>query len=203
MLSLAAALIIIISTPLAKAEPVDVCWYVTDISGTPVDGARLTIYWATSPSGPFTMMPADDGTGNYILDRIAGVRQNPVITAYWNPTYPHGMANSDIHPKSESLNGLYFYVKIEYDTVVKYWPTANSYKPGDPSWTPVTASGSPSGYAAAGPGIGTGPTTAYPTNGPPPPVIPEVPLGPVLATATMIGAFGAYAGIRKRKTHIP
>ena len=202
LLSLSAVLFTIISIPMVKANPVEVCWYVTDISGIPIDGARLTIYWATSPSGPFTQMPADDGEGTYILDRIADVRQNPVITGYWNPTYPHGMAVSDIHPNG-GLNGLYFYVKIEYDTVVEFWPTENSHKPGDESWAPVAASGSPSGYAAAGPGIGTGPTTAYPTHGPPPQVIPEVPLGPILATVTMIGAFGAYVGIRKRRIHIP
>lgn len=201
LLLLTAALLMVVSAPSAKAEPVNVCWYVTDVSGIPVDGAALTIYWSTSTSGPFTVMPADDGTGNYVEDRIADIRQNPIITGYWNPTYPHGMGNADVHP-SGGLNGLYFYVKIEYDAIVEYWPTQNSYKPGDPDWTPVAASGSPSGYAAAGPSIGTGPTTAYPTRGPPLSVIPEVPIGPVMATVSMIAAFGAYFGIRKRKTRL-
>lgn len=36
------------------------------------------------------------------------------------------------------------------------------------------------------------------TSSPPDHVIPEVPLGPVMATASMIAAFGAYFGIRRR-----
>jgi len=195
----------------AMPDPVEVCWYVTDISGTPINGASLTIYWSTSTSGPFTVFPAEDALGNYLLDKVNGVttdppgppkmsgpKQNPIISGYWNPTYTAGMAICDLHPIG-GLSGLYFYAQIEYDLVVEYWPTATSIKPGDPSWTPVSASGSPSGFAAAGPGIGTGPTTAYPTHPPPPPVIPEVPLGPVMATVSMMTALVAYVGIRRRK----
>ena len=183
----------------ANPDPVNVSWYVTDVSGVPIDEAALTIYWSTSTGEPFTIMPADDEAGTYIDDKIAKVRQNPIHTGYWNPTYPHGMAVCDVHPK-QGVEGLYFYVKIEYDSEVKYWPLENSYKPGDPDWQPVPASGSPSGYAAAGPGIGTGPTTAYPTELPPSQVIPEVPLGPALAAVSMTVAIGAYIGMRKRKT---
>jgi hypothetical protein len=180
------------------ADPVTVSWLVKDSTSTPVDGASIEVYWATSPSGPFTKMPADDGAGTYVEDKIAGVRQNPIYTGYWNPSYPHGMGVCDIHPKG-GLDGLYFYVKISYGASVWYWPTATSYKPGDPSWAPVSASGSPTGYAACGPGIGTGPTTAYPTEHPPTQVIPEIPLGSIVAAVSMVAAFGAYFGLRRRK----
>jgi hypothetical protein len=153
-------MVFIVST--VKADPVNVAWYVTDSFGNPVDGAKLTIYWANSTDGPFTIMPFDDGKDTYVEDKVAGVRQNPIDTGYWNRDHPHGMAVCEIHPKG-GLDGLYFYVKIEYGSTVEYWPTALSYKPGESSWAPVAASGSPSGYAAAGPGIGNGVTTAYPT----------------------------------------
>ncbi|MCW3986469.1 MAG: hypothetical protein NWE91_08720 [Candidatus Bathyarchaeota archaeon] len=143
-------------------SPVEVSWYVTEVSGTPIDNASLTIYWANSTTGNFTVMPADDGAGTYVYDKIADVRQNPIFSGYWNPNYTHGRAVCDIHPAG-GLSGLYFYVEIEYESAVWYWPVKTSYKPGDPAWQPVNASESPSGYAAAGPGIGTGPTTAYPT----------------------------------------
>jgi hypothetical protein len=190
-------MVLIVST--VKADPVNVAWYVTDSFGNPVDGAKLTIYWATSSSGPFTIMPANDGAGTYVFDEIAKVRQNPIYTGRWNPDHPHGMAVCDIHPKG-GLDGLYFYVKIEYGSTVKYWPTALSYKPGEPSWAPVAATGSPSGYAAAGPGLGNGVTTAYPTYVCPPQLaIPEVPLGTIVAMVSLVSAFGAYFGLRKRK----
>ena len=182
----------------AYANPVEVSWYVTNTSLTPVDGAKLTVYWSASTNGPFTQMPAD-GVKIYVEDKIANIKRNPVITGYWNPTYQHGMAVADVHPE-DGLNGLYFYVKIEYGSVTEYWPTANSYKPGDSTWAPVQANGSPTGFAAAGPGIGTGPTTAYPTHRPPQSVIPEVPLGPAVATASMMGGFGIYFFTRRRRT---
>lgn len=185
----------------ANPDPVMVSWYVTDIDSTPINNATLTIYWATSPDGPFTIMPKDDGAGTYVYDKIADVKQNPVYTGYWNPTYPNGMAVCDIHPMS-GLAGLYFYVKITYDSVVEYWPTATSYKPGDPSWEPTLATGSPSGYAAAGPGIGTGPTTAYPTVPCPPHVIPEAPLGSIMAAVSMIIAFGFFFVLRRPKLRL-
>jgi hypothetical protein len=150
----------------ATPDPVGISWYVTGTSSTPIDGANLTIYWATSPNGPFTIMPFDDGAGTYILDRIANVRQNPIITGYWNPDHPSGMAVAEVHPQG-GISGLCFYARIDYGVYSWYWPVASSYKPGDPSWAPVVASGSPSGYAAAGPAIGNGVTTAYPTQQPP------------------------------------
>jgi hypothetical protein len=214
LLSLTLIFAATITLSTVKANPVEVSWYVTDVSSVPIDGARLTIYWSTSTSGPFSMFPAD-GAAGYIIDKINGVttdppgppkmsgpKQNPIISGYWNPDHTHGMAICDLHPNG-GLSGLYFYAKIEYDSTVEYWPTATSYKLGDPSWTPTVAGGSPSGYAAAGPGIGNGPTTAYPTHGPPPPQIPEVPLGPIIATVSMIAAFGVFYGFKKQKLHIP
>lgn len=186
-------------------DPVEICWYVTDASGTPQNGASLTIMWAISPDGPFKKMPHDDPEGTYIIDRIPDpdIRQNPIYTGDWNPDYPSGMAVSEVHPAG-GLSGLYFYVEIEYDSVTEYWPTAASYKPGDPTWEPVAATGSESGYAAAGPGIGTGPTTAYPTGPcPPPGVIPEVPLGSIMASVTIVVAFAAYFGLRRQKLRTP
>jgi hypothetical protein len=150
----------------ATPDPVGISWYVTGTSSTPIDGANLTIYWATSPNGPFTIMPFDDGAGTYILDRIANVRQNPIITGYWNPDHPSGMAVAEVHPQG-GISGLCFYARIDYGVYSWYWPVASSYKPGDPSWAPVVASGSPSGYAADGPAIGNGVTTAYLTQQPP------------------------------------
>jgi uncharacterized repeat protein (TIGR01451 family) len=147
-------------------SPVEVSWYVTDTSNAPINGASLTIYWATSPNGPFAIMPYDYGE-TYILDKIANIRRNPIYTGYWNPDHPNGMAVCDLHPGPGGISGLYFYVRIDYGMYSWYWPVATSYKPGTPSWGPVAASGSPSGYAAAGPGIGNGPTTAYPTQQPP------------------------------------
>lgn len=41
------------------------------------------------------------------------------------------------------------------------------------------------------------------TSSRPPNEVPEVPMGPVVATASMIAAFGAYFGIRKRRTPRP
>jgi hypothetical protein len=209
-----AALVVLIALTLAQAranpDPVLVSWYVTNTSGDPINNARLTIYYATSTSGPWNIFPAGSGPpGNFTLDKVNGatttppgpeVYQNPIISGYWNPNHTAGMAVCDIHP-SGGLNGLYFYVKIEYDSTTEYWPQPTSYKPGDPSWAPVVAT-SPSGYAAAGPSIGNGPTTAYPTHGPPPHVIPEVPMGPVMATVSMIAAFGVYFGLRKRKLQL-
>ena len=144
----------------ASPDPLNVSWYVTDASNAPIDGASLTIYWATSASGSFTAMPS-----SVVEDKIANTFQNPITTGYWNPAHPHGMALADLH--ITSVSSYYFYVVVQYGTYVWYWPMASSYKPGDSTWQPVTASGSPSGYAASGNGFGNGPSTAYPTQQPP------------------------------------
>ena len=144
----------------ASPEPLNVSWYVTDASNAPIDGASLTIYWATSASGPFTTMAP-----SIVEDKIANKFQNPITTGYWNPAHPHGMAVADLH--ITSVSSYYFYVAVQYGTYVWYWPTASSTKPGDSTWHPVAASGSPSSYAASGNGFGNGPSTAYPTQQPP------------------------------------
>ncbi|NWG10440.1 hypothetical protein HXY33_01625 [Candidatus Bathyarchaeota archaeon] len=193
---------VMLSTPTVRADPVAVSWLVKDATGTPIDGAWLTIYYSTSPEGPFTTVPADAGS-IYVEDRIANpdVNRNPVISGYWNPDHNTGLAFADVHVPG--VEGFYFYVEINYASNTWYWPIATSIKPGDSSWAPVLAPGSPTGYAASGNGIGNGPTTAYPTCPPPDKVIPEVPLGPLMATTSMIVAFGAYFGLRKRKLAAP
>lgn len=171
------SLLAILSLPLittVKANPVEVCWYVTD-GGIPVDGAHLTIYWATSTSGPFSAMDS-----SLVEDKIAGTYQNPVITGYWNPDHPNGMAVVDL--RITALSGYYFYVKIEANGKTWYWPTDGGCVPGN--------------------GIGAGPTSAWPTDDAPPPPnnsVPEVPLGPMVATASMLAAFVGYVAIRRRK----
>jgi hypothetical protein len=37
----------------------------------------------------------------------------------------------------------------------------------------------------------------------PPNQVPEVPLGPIIATVSMIAAFGVFYGFKKQKLHIP
>ena len=175
------------------ANPLNTAWYVTDSSNNTLNGAHLTIYWSTSTSGPFTAMAS-----SVVEDKVAGAYQNPVITGYWNPSHPDGMAVVDLH--ITHVGNYYFYVKIEYNSLVWYWPTATSTKPGDSSWASVSASGSPSGYAATGDGLGNGPTTAFSTKGPPvhPPVVPEFGLG--IETITGLGMLIAYAIKRKPKS---
>jgi hypothetical protein len=185
----------------ANPDPVAVSWLVLDSSGNPIDGAWLTIYYSTSTSGPFTPVPADT-VHIYVEDRIPSpyIRRNPVISGYFNPDHDEGVAFADVHVPA--VENYCFYVEINYDSMQWYWPIATSKKPGDPSWDPVMATGSPSGYAASGNGIGNGPTTAYKTRPPPDKIIPEVPLGPIFASIAMIGAFGAYFGVRKRKLQL-
>jgi len=177
----------------ASPDPLNVSWYVTDSGGNPIDNAHLTIYWSTSTSGPFTQM-----SSSIVEDKIASAYQNPFITGYWNPTYQHGYALADLH--ITSVGSYYFYVTIDYDAQPTwYWPVATSVKPGDPTWTSVVATGSPSGFAASGSGFGNGITTAYPTQPPPPQVIPEVPLGPAMALLSMMVASVIYVGMKRRK----
>jgi uncharacterized repeat protein (TIGR01451 family)/fimbrial isopeptide formation D2 family protein len=144
----------------ASPEPLNVSWYVTNASNTPIDGAWLTIWNATSASGTFLQTPS-----SVVEDKIANAFQNPITTGWWNPAHPHGMAVADL--QITSVSSYYFYVEVHSGTYVWYWPIASSYKPGDLTWHPVTASGSPSGYAASGNGFGNGPSTAYPTQQPP------------------------------------
>jgi len=148
------------------ANPLNVAWYVTDSGGNPLDGAGLTIYWSTSPDGPFTSMDP-----SIVEDKIAGVFQNPVVTGRWTSDHDQGIALADL--RITSVSSYYLYSKITDGAQVWYWPVATSYKPGDLTWEPVAASGSPSGYAATGNGFGNGVTTAYPTD--PFQEIPEFP----------------------------
>lgn len=149
-----------ITGPFSVQGGLNVSWYVTDASNAPIDGANLTIYWATSANGPFNkMIPL------IVQDKIANAFQNPITTGYWNPAHPHGMAVADLH--IGSVSRYYFYVVVQYGTSVWYWPIASSTKPGDTTWHPVAASGTPSSWAASGNGFGNGPTTAYPTQQPP------------------------------------
>lgn len=193
-ITVSALLCIMLISPLAKANPLVVSWYitVTDGSGIPIDGALLTIYWSNSTDGPFTQIDS-----SIVEDRIADKYQNPVITGYWNPDHPHGMAVTDLH--ITNVENYCFYVKMEYDSTTEYWPQADSIKPGDETWAPVAARGSPSGYAASGNSLGNGPTTAYPNYTPPDNVVPEVPLGPTVATASMVLGLVGYVGVRRRK----
>lgn len=207
-------LCVILASPMVRsaqaASGITVSWTIANDSGMPVDGAKLTIYYATSPNGPFTKMPADT-TSEYIIDeingclsdppKILGPRQNPIVSGYWNPDHPHGMAIASIRV-SGTLPSHWFYVKIEYDEVTEYWPQMNSIKPGDAAWAPVIAGGSPTGCAAAGNGIGNGPTTGYPNHSPPDNVVPEVPLGPAIAVGSMGIGLIAYVGFRRRKATV-
>jgi hypothetical protein len=192
------ALLVILALPKVYANPVNVSWLILDQNGHPLDGASVTIYYSQSTSGPFTPVPADDpATNTYVLDMIADpqVRRNPVISGYWNPDHPEGIARADVHVTQ--LGKWYFYIKINYDSLLGYWPLATSTKPDTPGWAPVAAS-TPSGYAAEGSGIGTGPSIAHlaPTF-----VVPFVPLGPLAAGASMIVTSGLYVKFRKRKTN--
>jgi len=175
----------------ANPDPLLVSWFITDTAGTPIDGAKVKIYWSTSTSGPFKPMDS-----SIVEDKIAGVFKNPVITGYWNPDHPHGMAVADLH--ITNVASYFFYVGITFpDGTVQNWPMVDSYKPGDPTWMPVAASGSPSGYAASGNGFGNGPTTAYPNQPPPPPVIPEVPFGTVVSFLSMFAVLAGFVGVRR------
>ena len=187
---------------LANPDPLNVVWIIQDSTGTPVNGATLEIYNSTSPNGPFTKTPAE-----VVEDKIGGVFRNPIISGYWNPDHPVGIAWADLH--IQAVSSYYFYVVISYQGAVWYWPTAMSYKPGDPSWSTtylIASTGptrSPSGFVASGNGLGNGVTTAYPTRGPPNNLIPDVPIGPSVAAVSMIIGFAAYVGIRRRRAISP
>lgn len=192
------SLLFILALPKVHANPVNVSWLILDQNGHPIDGASVTIYYSESTNGPFTPVPADDPTTNtYVLDMIADpqVRRNPVISGYWNPDHPNGIARADIHVTQ--LSKWYFYIKINCGSLRGYWPLETSTKPEDPDWAPVAAS-TPSGYAAEGNTIGTGPSTAYLV---PSFVIPFVPLGTLAAATSMIVTSGLYVKLRKRKTN--
>jgi len=186
------SLLFILALPKVNAnpDPVNVSWLILDPSGHPLDGASVTIYYSQSTNGPFTPVPA-----TIVEDQIANVFRNPIISGYWNPDHPKGIARADIHVTH--LSQWYFYIKINYNNLRGYWPLATSTKPDHPNWAPVAAR-TPSGYAAEGNGIGTGPSTAYLA---PSFVIPFIPLGPLAAAASMIVTSGLYVKFRKRKTN--
>ena len=196
------SLLVLLALPKVHAnpDPVNVTWLILDPNGHPIDGASVTIYYSQSTSGPFTPVPADDpATNTYVLDMIANprVRRNPIISGYWNSEHPKGVARADVHVTQ--LSKWYFYIKINYGNLLGYWPLATSTKPDNPDWAPVAAS-TPSGYAAEGNGIGTGPSNAYLV---PSFVIPFIPLGTLAAAASMIVTTGLYVKFRKRKTNSP
>ena len=193
-----AALLLIVALPKVYADPVNVSWLILDQNGHPLDGASVTIYYSQSTSGPFTPVPKDDqATNTFVLDMIADpqVRRNPIISGYWNLDHPKGIARADVHVTQ--LANWYFYVKISNGSLLGYWPLATSTKPDNLGWAPVAAS-TPTGYAAEGNGIGTGPSAAYLA---PSLVIPFIPLGPLAAASSMIVVSGLYVKFRKRKTN--
>jgi hypothetical protein len=194
------SLLVIVALSKVHADPVNVTWLILDQNGHPLDGASVTIYYSQSTNGPFIPVPANDlVTKTYVLDVIANpqVRRNPIISGYWNLDHPEGIARADVHVTQ--LSKWYFYIKINYNNLVGYWPLATSTKPDNPDWAPVKAS-TPTGYAAEGNGIGTGPSTAYLT---PSLVVPFIPLGPSAAALSMIVTSGLYVNFRKRKTNSP
>ncbi len=198
----------IYAAPRAKAspDPLLVSWCITDAAGTPIDGAEVEIYWSTSPSGPFDAMD-----NSIVEDRITMVGgtyfHNPIVSGYFNKDKPAGWAVADLH--ITSVPDYYFYVKIKWEgqSEPNYWPKATSFKPGDETWgypeEVVDASGCPSGYAATGNGFGNGPTTAYPTNPPPPWYIPEVPFGTVVSFLSMFTMLVGFAGVRRLRKKSP
>jgi hypothetical protein len=208
ILALILPALLLMQTAFANPDPLEVSWNITDVYGNPINGAKLTIYWSTSTNGPFSIVPADTATV-FVVDKVDGVtsdppgppkmsgpKQNPIISGYWNPTYTAGMAICDLHVTG--ISGYYFYAKIEAGSDVWYWPVATSTKPGDATWAPVAASGSPSGYATAGNGMGTGPTTAFPTRPPPTPGAPEFPIDTAAIVSVTAMLFFALTVKRKK-----
>jgi len=178
--------------PMVRAEPdpVSVAWLVMDMTGTPVNGASLTLYYATSNPGTFAVIPASN-----VLDKLPNpnVNRNPIFSGFYNPDLSAGIAFANIDEKDLGTpSSLWYYVSITFGSDTWIWPTATSTKPGDPTWAPVIHTGSPSGYAAYHPGVGNGVTTGYPTRPPPPPSVPEfsftMPLVTSLGTILLIAA---------------
>lgn len=178
----------------ASPDPVSVAWQVL-VGGTPVNGASLTIYYATSNPGAFAIVPAAN-----VLDKVAtpNVNQNPIFTGDYASYSGIAFANID-ETGLGTPSSLWFYVSITYGSETWIWPVATSTKPGDPTWVPVADSSSPSGYAAQHEGIGNGPTTAFPTSPPRPPSVPEFSAATPLMTS--IGALLFIVGkkVYKRK----
>ena len=53
----------------------------------PVDGGMLTIYYSTSPEGPFDPIPEE------LVENVIGdVSQNPIVSGSRNPDYPRSIA---------------------------------------------------------------------------------------------------------------
>jgi len=171
----------------------DTAFYITDASNNPLNGVSITIYYATSTSGPFTPMPS-----TIVYDKVAGTNENPIVTGYWNPTHNNGIGLAQL--SISGVSGYYFYCKLQYNSQTWFWPIATSTKPGDSTWAPVAASGSPTGYAAAGNGFGNGVTTGFPDNAPPFNTVPEVPIGIITASLAMAAGCGVYFGGKKLKT---
>src|SRR4030042_5891896 len=118
ILSLLQLIFLSVASFKANPDPLNTGWYVTDFYGNPVNGAHLTIYYSTSPSGSFTAIPS-----SIVEDRIANAYQNPVITGFWNNDHPAGMAKVDLH--LQQISGYYFYVIIEYNSITWQWPLAS------------------------------------------------------------------------------
>jgi hypothetical protein len=174
----------------ANTDPLNASWYVTDSGGNPINGAKLTFYYSTSTFGPFATV-----SGVTVEDKIANTYQNPAITGDWNPNHLTGIANVDLY--IADIDQYLFYVQIDYGISTWFWPDATSTKPGDPSWHPASATGSPTLYAASGYSLGNDPTTAYPTKMPTTTATSGIPLSVSLALLAVLAALVAYA-LRKR-----
>jgi len=181
----------------ADPDPISVAWLVMDPAGTPVNGASLTIYYATSNPGTFAIIPASN-----VLDKLPNpnVYRNPIFSGYYNPDLSAGIAFANIIEKDlGDPSSLWYYVSITYGSDTWIWPVATSTKPGDPSWAAVVHPGSPSGYAAYHPGMGNGVTTAYPTRPPRPPSVPEFSFATPLVTSMGAILFIVGKKVYKRK----
>ena len=181
-------LFLTLSVSVVSADPLNTGWLVLDNpppAGVPVeDGTEVWIYYSTTgQNGLFTEVPSI-----YVEDRINGVYQNPIKTGDWNTDHPKGIALCDL--KLTAINSYHFYIKIvTASNEIWYWPYSFSTKPGDPSWEPVTSTGSPTGYAASGNGMGNGVTTVFKIPGP---YVPELPLGAIGAVVAPIAALAIF-----------
>jgi hypothetical protein len=166
-----------------------IAWLVTDFSGTPLNGATITIYYSASANGPFAPLSASN-----VQDILASIDRNPIITAGKNPDHDDGIGLAKI--KLNPAPQYYYYAQVTYGSKSWYWPTPEN--ANGQSWC-VASSGSPTGFVASGNGVGCGVTTAHITRGPPEThTVPEVPFGPVVAAAAMAVGLVAFVKIRKK-----